>query len=581
MTLKDYAYGYRQLGWNVIPLYDHSKNPSHVKWKEYQERMATDEEIEGWFNDDKVTGLGVITGRLSGIVVVDEDSYKANGMKFEFVSPRIAQTARLGKHHYFRYTEPIKTSGFRQGINIEIKSDGGFIVLPPSRVIVTPQLGETGAGEYKWLKKCKIENLPTVTEAQLLPYRGSLSKTGAVELHELVNAPYGTQHNNLRTIALATFNRFGENEWDIASDFVRHVAQQFDPPHPSQRIEKMIKDVQDFIRINPKDAHQEEAKATKKKYWQPATTNELVQERIRDRQLEKEAPSTGWPELDNLIKGFIPGHIYTLTGDTNVGKTTIAANFTEALREQGKKVLYIALEPDVNLVEYLASVRRHKAFPDITDDELQVIGRGDDYVKIFRGKDVQTVGDLIEAIEKMKEHFDLVIIDHIGYFIQTERDWIQQQSNVVKQLALLAKEQKTAIMMIAHLRKPASKQRKPNDMGNEEKYEWVPTHNDISGSAAFKQDSTEVLIAIRKYKPTDEFNIEFTDKGALLVTKTKVGPNGSVPLVFTERSAVVMSLAQVSQYPEKLKELQEKERFDQQIRIGNADDDEWSDEDSD
>src|SRR5258708_1403338 len=217
--MKEYAEKYRKIGWQVIPLYDKTKIPSHVNWKELQTRAVTDEEFNTWFDDPKVTGLGVITGKISGIVVVDEDSYKADGMKFEFESPMVCQTARGGKHHYFKYTEPIKTSGFRPGINIEIKSDGGFIVLPPSIVYTYPSIKEEG--EYTWLSKSSLQKLPTITEQQLLPYRGGLTKNGAIELRDFLSASVGTRHNNLRTVALVIFNRFKEEDWDLAETATR------------------------------------------------------------------------------------------------------------------------------------------------------------------------------------------------------------------------------------------------------------------------------------------------------------------------------------------------------------------------
>lgn len=562
--MKDEALKYRKVGWQVIPLYDQTKVPT-INWKEYQSRMATDKEFNQWFSDPKVTGLGVITGKLSGIVVVDEDSYKADGMKFEFESPLVVRTARGGHHHYFKYTEPIKTSGFRQGINIEIKSDGGFIVLPPSVVITYPSIGETGT--YVWEKQCKLSRLPTITEAELLPYRGSLSRNGALQLQDFLKGSAGTRHNDLRTVALMILNRFQQVEWDLAELAIRSAASQQDPPLTEREADRIISDTENFVRNNPKEAKKEVEAITNKREWQPATVDEIADVRNADIKLESMSPLTGWPELDKLIKGFVPGHVYTLTGDTNVGKTSLACNFAVNLQQQGKKTLYIALEPDVVLVDYLASCRLQKPFPELTPADRKDPGG---LIKIFLGKDITSADDLVEAVETMEERFDLVVIDHIGYFVHSEKDWIQQQANIIKQLARLAKEKKCAVMIIAHLRKPASaRQPKPELAKTElDKYGWLPTQNDISGAAAFKQDSTEVMIAIRKYKPTDEFSITFDDEGQLLVTKTKTGPNGAVPLIFSERTAIIMSRAQALLIPEKKKQMEDKAREEQQLRLG-------------
>ena len=134
-TIQQWAEAYRASGLNVVPLYDCSKNPQTVEvnlggmwvrgWKDLQSRRGSDMEWKRWFYEHEATGLGVITGKVSGIVVVDVDSYKQGGMKFHLDSPWKVKTARGGTHYYFKYVEPIKTTGLKEGVFIEIKSDGG------------------------------------------------------------------------------------------------------------------------------------------------------------------------------------------------------------------------------------------------------------------------------------------------------------------------------------------------------------------------------------------------------------------------------------------------------------------------
>ena len=911
--LYEMAKKYRKLSWSIIPLYNYSKNPSPLNWKPYQDRRATDEEFEQWFNNRLLTGIGLITGKISGIVVLDEDLYKEGGIRVSIKTGMLAKTGRGGNHHYFRYVEPIKSSGFRQGINVEIKSDGSFVVLPLSQV-----KNDGVIGTYEWIEKCMPEDLLEVTEKQLAPYRGE--NEVAINLAELASAPEGTRHNNLRSMALSSFARFRPQEWGLAENIVRYLASQFTPPHPINDVERIIKDTQQFIQTHNTRAIQKEIESEP---VLPNDINDLANERIEDKKLEAMAPKTGWPELDVLIKGFIPGHIYTLTGTTNVGKcmgkntpilmfdgsikmsqdiivgdvlmgpgnmpkkvlsinsgkgdmflikqdwgidyvvnknhvlslkfstlrrkkktwkeyvpggiinipvidylgrsktfrkfargwhtmvnfskqkilidpyflgvwlgdgttesttvtvddreiinelqkyatkigvkmklrrktgcwsvslsqgkqqmyiphngkqynreqyarlmgkcpktitnwinakkiephrrlnflyssfrkygllgnkhipdcyrinsrnirlellaglidtdgwvsknrskntgrgcfsymisitnqklaedilllvrslgfnsritnkiskmkrkdgsiyqvlcytvsiqgelkqipvrvsrkkitsirkkevgcstikiipqgvgkyygftldgdglyllsdctvthnSSLCCNFAEALRRQGKKTLYIALEPDIVIIDYLASVRLRKPFSELNDNDL-FVAKDDKFIKIYLHREIKEVDDLVKAVGRLtsRERYDLIIIDHIGYFVKTEKDWIQQQSNVIKELAFLAKNNKSAIMMVAHLRKPGKNSK-----------DVMPTQDDISGSSAFKQDSTDVLVA---YRPTKEINygVEFEDVGVLLVTKTKSGPNGGVELQFTQRSAKIWS----------------------------------------
>lgn len=521
-NIREYAEKYRAIGWQVIPLFGFSKNPAPLKWKDYQDEKMSDEEFDKLFSRQNITGVGVITGKISGIVVLDEDLYKKGGKPVAVRTGMMARTARGGLHHFFRYVEPIKSSGLRQGIFVEIKADGGFLVLPPSEVMIDEK-----HQQYKWVDKCMPEEMMEIRETMLTPYRASTKNGEALDALTLVHAPLGTQHNNLRSFSLLVLNRFSKKEWDVAAEVIRRQAELFDPPHPPERVEKMIHDCMEFVSKNPKDSVEKEID---NEIMHPYEIDDLVEQRWEDKKLEKLAPKTGWPDLDEHIAGFVPGHVITFTGDTNVGKTTMACNFAEALRRQQRKTLYIALEPDSVVIDYLASVRLRKPFSQLTKEDLYT---KDKYVKIFLQQDIKKPSDLVRALRGITEHFDLIVIDHIGYFVQGERNWIQEQSNVIKELAFLSKEFRTCVMMIAHLRKPPSKTSKKQD--------WIPTQNDISGSAAFKQDSQEVLIAYRQVVE-GSMGTKFEEKGKLLITKTKYeGGNGIITLHFTQGMAKVWS----------------------------------------
>lgn len=254
----------------------------------------------------------------------------------------------------------------------------------------------------------------------------------------------------------------------------------------------------------------------------PKKLSEIASVRIKDRELEKEAPSTGYAQLDRLIKGFVPGHLYSVTGHTNVGKTSVSANFAYNVSSQGKKVLYFSLEPAETLVEYLASVRLIKPFSDITTEELtEEIPN----IDVFTKEQVDTIDDVLMFLRKLPR-YDLVIIDHLGYFTRNSQNVNQDQANVVKQLVQVAKEKRTAIIQIVHVNKSATD---------------IPNMKNISGSAAIYQDSTEVLIVMRNVDETtvDSIQKKYLDTGFILVEKTKSGPTGAVPISFMPMSAYI------------------------------------------
>lgn len=65
------AYGARE--WSEIPMQPCGKRPL-VAWREYRQRVAGEDEIVRWFRRWPDANVGVVTGRISGIVVVDVDT---------------------------------------------------------------------------------------------------------------------------------------------------------------------------------------------------------------------------------------------------------------------------------------------------------------------------------------------------------------------------------------------------------------------------------------------------------------------------------------------------------------------------
>ena len=83
-TLLDYA---RVLvnffGFSIIPVPrpdgTHDGKTATLKWREFQTRHPTDDELRRWFGGAALVNLAILTGAISGIVVLDADSVAALG----------------------------------------------------------------------------------------------------------------------------------------------------------------------------------------------------------------------------------------------------------------------------------------------------------------------------------------------------------------------------------------------------------------------------------------------------------------------------------------------------------------------
>jgi hypothetical protein len=128
-------------GWNVIPLAPGDKRPA-CNWKPMQSTRLVgrdwdevDRYLHSWWGGDKDHGLGVVTGAVSEIVVVDVDSDDARQL-VELICgwPRTVtvKTAK-GWHLYFRHPSTPTRNGVRRGeAALDVRGDGGYVVVPPS-----------------------------------------------------------------------------------------------------------------------------------------------------------------------------------------------------------------------------------------------------------------------------------------------------------------------------------------------------------------------------------------------------------------------------------------------------------------
>ncbi len=135
------ALTYHGRGWSIIPV--HGKSAA-VKWKDYQNRRPTSEEVQGWFSGQEHSGLAVIFGPVSGRLACRdfdrEGSYEQWAEQFRELAQSLptAKTPR-GYHVYFTADVP-KTLKFRDG---ELRVAGSYCCLPPST--------HPDGGVYRWL----------------------------------------------------------------------------------------------------------------------------------------------------------------------------------------------------------------------------------------------------------------------------------------------------------------------------------------------------------------------------------------------------------------------------------------------
>jgi hypothetical protein len=131
--LLEEALKYLEMGYSVIPLRQGDKRPL-VKWEAFQKERATKAMLISWWSNEPNANIGIVTGKISDLCVIDCDSdeaYKRVQENLNGSNPPTSKTPRGGRHVYCANEEGI-TVGSDPEQKIDWRGEGGYIVAPPS-----------------------------------------------------------------------------------------------------------------------------------------------------------------------------------------------------------------------------------------------------------------------------------------------------------------------------------------------------------------------------------------------------------------------------------------------------------------
>lgn len=145
--LLDAALEYARRGYKVFPV---SIEKTPLTPHGFKDATTEETQIREWWTRWPDAGIGMPTGALSGVVVLDVDPRHGGDESLaQLVEEHgplpdgpVVNTGGGGRHLYFKHTGGHVPSvvGFRPGL--DIRADGGYVVLPPS-----PHRSGT---DYRW-----------------------------------------------------------------------------------------------------------------------------------------------------------------------------------------------------------------------------------------------------------------------------------------------------------------------------------------------------------------------------------------------------------------------------------------------
>ncbi len=242
----EWAYYYLNLGWTPLPVKRGTKFPA-VKWTEYQTRQPTPREIERW---NWSGGIGIVT---NGLICVDCDGGGEQLLKGKDFPPSwTVRTGSGGLHRYYKANgQPTRNAVAilkgDDGAQVDIRADGGFIIVPPSQHIKTGK-------PYTWILPPWLDTLPLapapVWIQEAVAEKRQTPDNQFIQVDKRI--PNGQRDATLTSLA-GTMRRRGMDEKAILAALLEENASKCDPPLPDHEVRKIAHSVARYEPESPQE----------------------------------------------------------------------------------------------------------------------------------------------------------------------------------------------------------------------------------------------------------------------------------------------------------------------------------------
>ncbi len=139
---------------SIIPVKPDKK--PYIKWEEFQKRKPTEDEIKDWWNKWPSAMIGIVTGEISDLFIIDIDTKEGQANIEQFIPDSLITptvlSPRGGNHLYFRNPKEKLTIGAGVILGTDFRGNGGFIVAPPSSNGVKKS--------YRWVEGLGLDEVP-------------------------------------------------------------------------------------------------------------------------------------------------------------------------------------------------------------------------------------------------------------------------------------------------------------------------------------------------------------------------------------------------------------------------------------
>jgi KaiC/GvpD/RAD55 family RecA-like ATPase len=445
------ALKYLSLGLSIIPVRPRGKEPL-LPWTAFQKRRASEEEVREWFRKWPTANVGIVTGAISSIIVVDLDGPDglASATRLGLKSTVTSITGR-GKHLWYQQPGVILSNSVRIVPGIDIRSDGGYVLAPPS-------VHESGL-RYRWVGNAlgemgRLPSMPTVFLSVPVPIASSKNEEGwiAKALEEMKD---GNIDDTLFRICSSLRNS-GYSMGD-ARAFLQPYADKTGAAegHLQDKIDNVwARYERSTIRsIVPTN---EAPNLGQLVLHSPTNADSIEQYKqclLATNPDNGQVLSTGYPKFDALSKGLKAGEVLTIAARTGVGKTNFIIGPIRTFCEAGKRVLLFSTEMSFDQIwqRYIATLADAERFsrhqfticdeftPDITRIEEAIRHVNPDLFVFDHishiGTDYHIISAFMGNIKRLSRLFNIPAI--VTAQLNRNADWVENGERVTPRMSMI------------------------------------------------------------------------------------------------------------------------------------------------
>jgi putative DNA primase/helicase len=220
-------------------------------WHGFRDATTHTDKLIHWWTKHPDANIGLVTGKESGIFVLDVDVKSGGKYSIEdliddyqtlrkepFPATLIANTGSGGVHYYFKYLLDfgVTNSAQKIGSGLDVRGDGGYIVAPPSLHV--------SGNRYQWFgTNTPIDDAPDWLVYEILKsdepiISEDLHEESNVQVKNAVKVLEGNRQTALLQLVSGLVN--SHSKQDVLRRALERNREYFIPPFPDKYVTKQV-----------------------------------------------------------------------------------------------------------------------------------------------------------------------------------------------------------------------------------------------------------------------------------------------------------------------------------------------------